>query len=132
MTRFTVILKTCRKESGGFYHSVKEIIIMTTGDGWEVSFARVPLGSYMTPQLRKVRTRGGMIFQVFYERSLPLPCGESFDDWVKEMTDVIGTMEDVTVDYENANEEYGTELNAHGWANATIEQISVLKEHKFS
>lgn len=100
-------------------------------EGWKVSSARVPLGNYMMPQVRKVRNKGG-IFQVYGDRSLPLPYGDSFKDWVKEMKDVLSTMEDVTVDYENANEEYSTELNAHGWMNATPEQRAVLKEHNFS
>lgn len=103
---------------------------MATSNGWKVSSARVPLGSYLMPQVRKVRTDGER-FQVHTERSLPLPYGDSFDSWVEEMADVVATMEDVTVDYENANEEYSTELNAHGWMNATPEQLAVLKDHEF-
>lgn len=103
---------------------------MATSNAWKVSSARVPLGSYMMPQVRKVRTDGER-FQVHTERSLPLPYGDSFDFWVEEMANIVATMEDVTVDYENANEEYSTELNAHGWMNATPEQVAVLKEHHF-
>jgi hypothetical protein len=104
---------------------------MATSNAWKVSSARVPLGTYLMPQLRKVRTDGTR-FQVHYERSLPLPYGDCFAEWVKEMESVVATMEDVTVDYENANEEYSTEINAHGWVNATPEQVAVLKEHDFS
>lgn len=103
---------------------------MATSNAWKVSSARVPLGSYLMPQVRKVRTDGER-FQVYTDRSLPLPYGDSFDSWVEEMADVVATMEDVTVDYENANEEYSTELNAHGWMNATPEQLAVLKDHEF-
>lgn len=103
----------------------------TKGDGWKVSSARVPLGTYMMPKLTKVRTDGTR-FQVLRERSLPLPYGDSFASWVEEMQSSLVGMEDVTVDYENANEEYGTELNAHGWMDATPEQVAFLKEHNFS
>lgn len=104
---------------------------MATGNAWKVSLASVPLGAYMMPQRRKVRTDGTR-FQVLHERSLPLPYGDSFAEWVKEMESTLVGMEDVTVDYENANEEYSTELNAHGWLDATPEQVAVLKEHNFS
>lgn len=99
-------------------------------NGWKVSWAKVPLGSYMMPQRRKVRTDGTR-FQVLNTRSLPLPYADSFAEWVKEMESVVATMEDVTVDYENANEEYSTELNAHGWMDATPEQLTVLEKHDF-
>lgn len=104
---------------------------MATSNAWKVSFAKVPLGSYMMPQRRKVRTDGER-FQVLNTRSLPLPYGDSFDSWVKEMTDIVATMEDVSVDYENANEEYSTEINAHGWVDASPEQLAVLKDHNFA
>jgi hypothetical protein len=85
----------------------------------------------MMPQLRKVRTKDG-VFQVQTERSLPLPCGESFDEWVEDMKLSMGELEDTSVEYENANEEYSTELNVKGWMDATPEQVAILREHDFS
>lgn len=103
---------------------------MAASNGWKVSSVRVPLGSYMMPQVRKVRTKDG-IFQVQHERSLPLPYGDSFDSWVEDMKLALGDMEDAGVEYENANEEYSTEINAKGWIPATPEQLAVLENHNF-
>lgn len=103
---------------------------MATHNGWNVSSARVPLGSYMMPQVRKVRTKDG-IFQVQHQRSLPLPYGDSFSIWVEDMKVTLGDLEDSVVDYENANEEYSTEINATGWLAATPEQLAVLENHNF-
>jgi hypothetical protein len=85
----------------------------------------------MMPQNRAVRTDGTR-FQVYGERSLPLPHGDSFDSWVEEMRTSLVGLEDAKIEYENANDEYGTEINAKGWMNATPEQVAVLKEHDFS
>lgn len=97
---------------------------------WKTASVRIPTGSYGMMQMRRVRTLDG-VFQVQREVSLPLPYADGFEEWVAEMRSYIEGLEETTVEYENANEEYGTELNAKGWVPATPEQIAILSQHDF-
>lgn len=103
---------------------------MASSSTWKTASVRIPTGSYGLMQMRQVRTKDGE-FQVQREVSLPLPCSDGFEGWVEEMRSCITGLEDVLVDYENANEEYGTEINAKGWVKATPEQEAILSQHNF-
>ena len=103
---------------------------MATKKAWKTASVRIPTGSYGLMQMRQVRTKDGE-FQVRREVSLSLPCGDRFEEWVAEMRASLAGLEDETVEYENANEEYGTELNAKGWVPATPEQVTILSQHDF-
>lgn len=103
---------------------------MASASTWKTASVRIPTGSYGMMRMCRVRTKDGQ-FQVQREVSLSLPYGDSFETWVAEMRASLAGLEDETVDYENANEEYGTEINAKGWVPATPEQVAILSQHDF-
>lgn len=103
---------------------------MAAKSAWKKASVRIPSEHYGMMQMRQVRTRDGE-FQVQREVSLSLPHGDSFEKWVAEMRASLAGLEDETIDYENANEEYGTEINATGWVPATPAQVAILSQHTF-
>lgn len=100
--------------------------------GWKIAEIDLPVagyaGEYTFSRRTKVRTNG-TDFQVWVDRGISKPYGDSPADYIAELTESCKDVIDGSLEFNEGNDEYSSDITLKGWRVANVVELTAMKEN---